>query len=139
MHAYLQQNDFLKWHEKHGIHVTAYSPLAGTNPTYDTGNVTQLLNNTVVTKIADKRECTPAQVLLAWGVSRGTSVIPKTSHLERITENLGSLECDLHGKDIDKLNDLGKAYVRYNNPSKAWGVPLYVDLEDSKGEHKKHS
>ncbi len=129
----------MKWHSKHNIHVTAYSPLAGTNPTYDTGNLTQLLNNTVVAKIASKRECTPAQVLLAWGMQRGTSVIPKTSHLKRAKENFKSLKCELKTKDVKKIDELGKAYRRYNNPGKSWGLDLYEGLEDSKGNHTKHS
>lgn len=93
----------------------------------------------MVTKIASKRDCTPAQVLLAWGMGRGTSVIPKTSHLERAKENFASLKCELKKKDVEKIDELGKAHRRYNNPSEDWGLPLYEDLEDSKGEHKKHS
>lgn len=139
LHPYLQQNDFVKWHEKHGIHVTAYSPLAGTNPTYDPGKPEPLLNSTTLKKIADKRSCTAAQVALAWGMSRGTSVIPKTSHFNRAKENLHSLECVLKKRDLEKIDELGEAYNRYNNPSNGWGVDLYEGLEDSKGEHKKHS
>lgn len=139
LHPYLQQIDWLEFHEKNGIHATAYSPLAGTNPTYDKGEPAQLLNNSVITKIADKRGCTPAQVVLQWGMARGTSVIPKTSHLERVKENFKSPECILKGSDIEKIDDLGKEHHRYNNPSKSWGVDLYEDLEDSQGEHKKHS
>jgi len=138
LHPYLQQNEFIKYHAKHGIHVTAYSPLAGTNPTYDRGP-TPLLENKVINKIADKRSCTPAQVALIWGMSRGTSVIPKTSHLERATENLHSVECILKKKDLEKIDALGEEHHRYNNPSKGWGVDLYEGLEDSKGEHKEHS
>ena len=130
IHPYLQQNDWLEFHEKHGIHVTAYSPLAGTNPTYDPGEPVQLLNNTVVHKIAEKRGCTPAQVALAWGMSRKTSVIPKSQHKERIVENFHSPECVLEKKDIKKLNKLGKEHHRYNNPTKGWKVPLYKGLED---------
>jgi len=129
LHPYLSQVDWLDFHEKHGIHVTAYSPLAGTNPTYDAGDPVQLLNNTLLHKIADKRGCTPAQVALAWGMNRGTSVIPKSQHKERITENFASLECSLHAKDIKKLNKLGKEHHRYNNPSKSWKVDLYKGLE----------
>jgi alcohol dehydrogenase (NADP+) len=87
--------------------------------------LTQLLNNTVIAKIAKKRDCTPAQVILAWGVSRGTSVIPKTSHANRATENFQSLDCVLHKKDLKKIGGLGKAHRRYNNPSESWGVDLY--------------
>lgn len=129
----------MHWHQKHGIHVTAYSPFAGTNPTYDDRNITNVLNNTVITNIAKKRDCTPAQVALAWGMSRDTSVIPKTSHLERAKENFKSLKCDLKAKDLKKIDDLGKTRARYNNPSESWGLDLYEGLEDSKGDHKKHS
>lgn len=71
MHPYLAQNDWLKEQKKLGIHhVTAYSPLAGTNPTYDPGAPEQLLKNKKIMKIAEERGCTPAQVVLAWGLSR---------------------------------------------------------------------
>jgi alcohol dehydrogenase (NADP+) len=139
MHPYLAQNKWLKVHQEHGIHVTAYSPLAGTNPTYDPGAPEQLLKNKKVVNIAEKRGCTPAQVVLAWGLSRGTSVIPKSSHLDRITENFHSLECVLKSKDLKKIDKLRKEYYRFNNPSGSWDVPLYEGLEDSEGEHKKHS
>ena len=138
LHPYLQQSEWIGFHEKHGIHVTGYSPLAGTNPTYDNSNPTALLNNTLISHIAKKRGCTPAQVAIAWGISRGTSVIPKSQHKERISENFGALECKLKGKDLKKLEKLGEAHHRYNNPSESWKVELYTGLEDASGEHKKH-
>ena len=139
LHPYLQQNDWLAFHAKHGIHVTAYSPLAGTNPTYQPGEPVQLLNNSVVQHIAEKRGCTPAQVALVWGMSRGTSVIPKSQHKERITENFHSLECTLKKKDLQKLDKLGETHHRYNNPTSSWKVGLYKGMEDSEGKHKLHS
>lgn len=78
------------------------------------------------------RGCTPAQVVLAWGLSRGTSVIPKSSHAGRIRENFGSLGCVLQESDLDQITALGKKYVkRFNNPSKSWGVALYEGLDDA--------
>ena len=71
--------------------------------------------------------------------TRGTSVIPKTSHKDRVYENLRSVECVLKKKDLEKIDALGKAHYRFNNPAENWGVPLYEGLEDSLGEHKKHS
>nr|POE79947.1 putative oxidoreductase c26f1.07 [Quercus suber] len=138
-HAYLQQPDFLAWHEKHGIHVTAYSPLGGTNPTYDAGDLTPLLKNDVIAKVARKRSCTPAQVALAWGLSRGTSVIPKAQRQDHIVENFNATLCALTAKDLHKIEKLGKEHHRYNNPSKSWKLELYEGLEDSTGKHKKHS
>lgn len=139
LHPYLQQYEFVKWHQDLGIHVTAYSPFAGTNPIYDPDDEdapTPLLDNSVVKEIADKRDCTPAQVAIMWGLSRGTSVIPKSSHKSYITENFYSLECILEEEDFEKMYELGEKHFRYNNPSKSWGVKLYEGLEDSDGKHK---
>jgi diketogulonate reductase-like aldo/keto reductase len=102
LHPYLQQAEWVDFHQKHGIHVTAYSPLGNMNPIYrksskrdKSADPPLLLENKVMEKIAEERGCTPAQVALAWGISRGTSVIPKSSHPEYIRENYGSLECRL--------------------------------------------
>lgn len=120
LHPYLQQADWLRFHADRAIHVTAYSPLAGTNPTYAPGEPPQLLENKLVSKIAAKRGCTPAQVVLKWGISRGTSVIPKSIHKDYISENLGALGCALQEKDLEKIDGLGKYHHRYNNPSESW-------------------
>jgi alcohol dehydrogenase (NADP+) len=101
----------VEWHTKRGIHVTAYSPFAGTNPTYNPGDPPPLLQNKVLKKIATKRGCSPAQVALVWGMSRGTSVIPKGQKKTHIEDNIGSLECinKLKDKDLDKITEkLGK-------------------------------
>ena len=138
LHPYLQQQEFLDWHKARYIHVTAYSPLAQTNPIYTPGEPEPLLNNTAIKAIADSRDCTPAQVAIMWGVARGTSVIPKSSHNERITENFLSLECVLEEEDFENIEELGEAHYRFNNPTKSWDVPLYEGLEDSKGKHKQN-
>ncbi|KAF2215361.1 hypothetical protein CERZMDRAFT_116742 [Cercospora zeae-maydis SCOH1-5] len=129
--------EWVEWHAKHNIHVTAYSPLAGTNPTYKEGDKPEpLLRSPVLHKIAKKRGCTPAQVALQWGMSRGTSVIPKSIHKEYMEGNFHASECVLKKKDFKKLAKLGEYFHRYNNPSKSWDVPLYEGLEDSDGKHK---
>lgn len=120
LHPYLQQNRWLKLHEHHGIHVTAYSPLAGTNPTYEKGDPPHLLQNKVILKIAGKRKCTPAQVVLKWGMLRGTSVIPKSIHKDYISENLLAVDCPLQQGDVKKIDKLGAFHHRFNNPSKSW-------------------
>lgn len=138
LHPYLPQRDWLAWHEEHGIHVTAYSPFAGTNPTYSPGDLPHLLENEVLATIAEKRECTSAQVALQWGLHRGTSVIPKSSHKKWISENFAALKCELKDDDIDRVDELVEYHHRFNNPSKSWGVDLYEGLEDSRGKHRDH-
>lgn len=88
------------------------------------------MENDVITDIAGIRGCTNAQVVLAWGMKRGISVIPKSAHAERIVENKGSEECVLHGEDFERILELGGWERRFNKPGKAWGVELYRGLED---------
>jgi len=152
LHPYLPQTEFIEWHKAHDIKVTAYSPLANMNPTYDgkssistTGvhgivtsdTVPPLLKNDIVTEIAQKRNCTPAQVALAWNLQRDVIVIPKSAHADRIAENFASdKECILKPKDIEALKHL--PVKRFNNPSKDYGVKLFQGLEDSEVDLDAH-
>ncbi|KAL9092173.1 MAG: hypothetical protein Q9165_004606 [Trypethelium subeluteriae] len=136
LHPYLQQSDWLQWHEDNGIHVTAYSPLANLNPTYKEKEASSkksppaLLDNPELTKIANKQDCTIPQVALKWGIGRKTSVIPKSSQVSHIQENYGALECRLESDDYKSLAKVGKKYLhRFNNPSKSYGVPLFEGLD----------
>jgi len=133
LHPYLQQDKWVKAHQAYGIAVTAYSPLGNMNPVYGNDEGPPLLlNNSVMVDIASKRKCTTAQVALAWGMGRGTSVIPKSSHESRIVENLGSKECLLQGDDHVRIEKLGRKYLtRFNNPSSGWGVHLFEGLDDA--------
>ncbi|OCL11939.1 Aldo/keto reductase [Glonium stellatum] len=133
LHPYLQQDKWVKAHQVHGIAVTAYSPLGNMNPIYwGDEDPPLLLKNSIIVDIASKRNCTAAQVVLAWGMSRGTSVIPKSSHESRIVENFGSKECLLQGDDFIRIEELGKKHLtRFNNPSSGWGVHLFEGLDDS--------
>ena len=136
LHPYLQQTAWVQWHESHGIHVTAYSPFANANPIYgapsDGNEAPLLLENEVMKEIAKKRSCTPATVALQWGMGRGTSVIPKSSHSGRIEENFKATECDLMYEDLKAIEKLGEKYLtRFNDPSKSWGVNLYHGLDDA--------
>ena len=69
---------------------------------------------------------------LAWGMNRGTSVIPKSQHAERIEENFASVNCKLEEEDFVTIEEVGKRYLkRFNNPSEGWGVPLFQELDDA--------
>ena len=135
LHPYLQQVEWVQWHKDHGIHVTAYSPLANLNPIYGSPGGSKetppsLLNNKEISDIAEQRNCTNVQVALAWGMGRGTSVIPKSSHAGRIQENINSSECHLEEEDYTTIETIGKKYVkRFNNPSEQWGLPLFEGLD----------
>jgi alcohol dehydrogenase (NADP+) len=147
LHPYLQQEAWIAANRALGISITAYSPLGNSNPTYHSflsspvsffssllnlkgQSPPPLLENEVLKDIAQQRNCTPAQVALKWGMGRGTSVIPKSSHEEWIRENYESQRCLLRLEDLVRLKGVGSKWMtRFNNPSKNWGVKLFDGLD----------
>ncbi|HWE59396.1 MAG TPA: aldo/keto reductase [Solirubrobacteraceae bacterium] len=79
-----------------GVEVTAYSSLG-------TG---RHLGDATVGEIADRVGRTPAQVLLRWCVEKGTFVIPKSTHRERIEENGALFDFSLSEADVSALDAL---------------------------------
>ncbi|KAI2781671.1 putative dihydrodiol dehydrogenase [Daldinia loculata] len=127
-HPYLQQQDFVDFHKEVGIKVIAYSPLANTNPTYDSG-VRPIMKDPFWKFIAAKKDATVPQVLLAWGIQRGTTVIPKSIHEQYIKENLEALDIKLTENDMKAIAAQDKK-TRMNDPGKSWGIKLFADLDD---------
>lgn len=137
LHPYLPQTAWLQKHKELDIHLIAFSPLGNMNPIY--GYPPKLdpphsIEHPTVKAIANRRGCTPAQVILRWGMSRGVSVIPKSSHLERIKENFLSTECFLQHQDYKDMENLGMLNAtRFNDPREEWNLAgsdgLYVGLD----------
>ncbi|MGD9946885.1 MAG: aldo/keto reductase [Desulfobulbus sp.] len=115
LHPYLQQNEMLAFCRDQNIQLTAYSPLgSGDRPTpLKKQDEPTLLDNPVIEKVAAKHGISPAQVLLAWGLGRGTVVIPKSTNPERIRQNLAAAELKLDDQDMASLAalDLGFRFV----------------------------
>jgi alcohol dehydrogenase (NADP+) len=126
-HPYLQQSSFVEWNQKQGIQVIAYSPLGNINPIYHS-DLPPTLENPFYVDLAKSYNATPAQLILAWGIQRGTVVIPKSVHEDRIVENLGALKIRISDEDIKAIAAQDKK-ARFNNPSKGWGVHLFSDLD----------
>ncbi len=122
LHPFLQQNALVWYCEAEGIHVTAYAPLGSTDrPDFmKGGHDPSLLGNELIASIAAEHRCTPAQVLLAWHVKRGVSVIPKTVKRQRLEENLAAADITLSGEDMTRVASLERGF-RYLD-GKFWAV-----------------
>jgi D-xylose reductase len=68
-----------------------------------------------VLEIAEAVQRTPAQVVLRWGVQRGTAVIPKTEKLERLKENLSLFDFELSDAQMSAIAALDRGQ-RFNDP-----------------------
>jgi aldehyde reductase len=88
-HPYLPEDELLKFCKEKGIIFLAFAPLGhGARP--------GPLEDPVITSISARVGKTPAQVLLAWGVQRGTAILttPKTANRARENFNISALPED---------------------------------------------
>ena len=116
-HPYLVQSKLLRYCQQEQIAYTAFSPL-GAGSYIPLGMATEsdsVLQNTVVRDIAAKHKKTSAQVVLRWGVQRGTAVIPKTSHVARLRENLDIYDFALEAEEMNAISRLDR-HQRFNDP-----------------------
>jgi 2,5-diketo-D-gluconate reductase B len=96
LHPYLANRSVAAFAREHGIHVTAYMPLA----------YGKVLTDPVIQAIAARLQATPAQVALAWSLAKGYAVIPSSTRRENLAANLGALDVALAAADIAAIDAL---------------------------------
>ena len=85
----------LPWQRERGISTMAYSPI----------EQAQLLASAELKAIASDIGATPAQLALAWLLTQpDVIVIPKTTHIARLEENLGALDVKLDAATLASLD-----------------------------------
>ncbi len=96
MHPGFMQNDLREYHQEHDIISEAWAPLAR-------GVV---LNNPAIEKATEAHNATPGQVVLAYMMDKGISVIPKSARKERLQENFDATNLDLSADEIADIDAL---------------------------------
>lgn len=104
-HPYLKQEELIEHLHKKDIHVVSYSPLGR-------GDV---LKDPVILEIAKDNKITPAQVCLAWIMSKGALPIPKATSLNHLKDNFLAKEKIIQSQDLEKIDKIAKK-IRYVNP-----------------------
>ncbi len=102
---------------ENGIQVMGFSNLASSSYV-EIGGATpeeSPQNLQAVKDIAQRHSKTAAQVLLRWGLQRGTAIIPKSSKMERIEENFALFDFNLSQAEVAVIDGLDKNR-RYNDP-----------------------
>ncbi|MDE1549621.1 aldo/keto reductase [Jeotgalibaca caeni] len=87
------QEELLAFCKQHEIMVEAYSPLA-------TG---EILNSEEIKEIAEKYDCTPAQICIRYCIQKDTLPLPKSTHEGRIVENL-QVDFEISEEDMARLD-----------------------------------
>jgi diketogulonate reductase-like aldo/keto reductase len=115
-HPYLPEWDLLNYCREQGIVLQAFAALGHSSQP-------NLLEDPVVTAIAQRVKKTPAQVLLAWAIQRGTAPLTTSKTPSRILENfdVSAIPEDA----VREISDGMKSRVRFNAVVKT-GVPGFI-------------
>lgn len=116
-HPYLTQETLMRFCREQDIAVTAFSPLGALSYLeLEMADASEsVLVQPAVVAIAERVRKTPAQVILRWGVQRGNAIIPKTSKVERLTENAALFDFELTTEDMAQVSALNR-HQRFNDP-----------------------
>jgi len=98
LHPNCPSPKLVQYCKEKGIHCTGYSCLGSTN--------SPLYKDATLLKMAEKKGKTPQQLLLAWGIQKGWSVIPKSVSKERIEKNYELDGWELSSQEVHELDNL---------------------------------
>ncbi len=115
-HPYLPQWDLLEYCKKNGIVLQAFAALGHSS-------TPKLMDDPVVTSIAKRVKKSPAQVLLAWAIQRGTALLTTSKTPARIKENfdVSAIPEDA----VQEISDGVKTRIRFNAVVET-GVPGFI-------------
>jgi alcohol dehydrogenase (NADP+) len=114
-HPYLPQTELLEFCNSNGLVVLAFAPLGhGIKP--------GVLEDPVIISIAKRVNKSPAQVLLAWAVQRGTAVLTTPKTPERARENF-----DVSLLPADAMEEINTIQTRQRfNLVTGTGIPGFI-------------
>ncbi len=103
LHPFFAQPEALETMKYYGVQPEAWAPLGG-------GRYAPFENETLKA-IAEAHGKCIGQVMLRWNVQRGVVIIPKSTHENRIRENLDIWDFELTADDMEKISSLDMGYV----------------------------
>lgn len=98
VHPYFTNQQVDAYNRQHQIATEAWSPIAK-------GKV---LDDDLITRIADAHGRTPAEVVLRWHIQSGNVVIPKSVHRERMEANFNIFDFTLSTEQMDSISGLDR-------------------------------
>lgn len=122
--------------EKHGVKMEAWAPFGeGRN---------NLFTNETLVSIGKKYNKSSAQVMLRWLIQRGVIVACKSTHIERMQENINVFDFELTEEDMNSIKTLDTSnslFFSHNDPNMVeWFNKIVKERrvnEDCRKENKK--
>jgi diketogulonate reductase-like aldo/keto reductase len=104
-HPYLDQTKVREACARHGMALVAYSPVAK-------GRVK---NDQTLARIGQAHGKSAAQVCLRWLVQQNVAAIPRTSRIERLSENIDIFDFALSDDEMRQISQMGSAKARFTD------------------------
>lgn len=97
LHPHFPQAAMRAFHAEHGIRTQSWTPLARQR---------SVIEDPIVTAVAETHGVTPAQAVLRWHVQLGSIPLPKSAHADRQRENLDVFGFELTDAEVASISSL---------------------------------
>lgn len=111
LHPFFAQDSALSTMKEIGVQPEAWGPMAEGKH--------NIFTNEVLAGIARKYNKSVAQIVLKWNVERGVVIIPKSTHKERMAENIDIWDFSLSKDDMAAIKALDLGHSEIIDHSKA--------------------
>lgn len=108
IHPYCRDSALESFCKEHGMVISAYAPFAS--------GAFGMLQDPILVSIAKRHGVSAGQVVLRWHIQSGRTVLPKSSKLSRMRENLDLFSFALSEEDMDAIDGLGAGEARRTCP-----------------------
>jgi 2,5-diketo-D-gluconate reductase B len=110
-HPLLQQSELREYAREHDHWLVAYSPLGKG----------AALEDPTIREIAEKHDASPAQVSLAWLLSKeNVAAIPKASSEAHMRDNLAAADLELDAEDVERIDDIDREHREIDPDHGPW-------------------
>lgn len=127
-HVLNQQTEAKKWMDKYHVQIEAWAPFGEGRG--------GLFTNPTLTEIGTKYGKSAAQVMLRWNMQRGVIVLPKSTHKERMIQNLDVFDFTLSDEDMTAIANLdtqtSSFFSHYDPNMVEWFAKM---VEERKTQH----
>lgn len=123
-HPFNQQTEAKKWMDKYNIQHEAWAPFGEGRK--------GLFDNPVLKTIGEKYNKSAAQVILRWHIQRNTVAIPKSTHYERMVQNIDVFDFQLTDEDMKLIAGLDREETSFFSHTDPNMVEWFVKMVDER-------
>lgn len=128
MHPHHQQQESKHWHDQYGVQLQAWAPFGEGR-----GGMFELPE---LVEIGRSHGKTAAQVILRWHLQRGVAVIPKTTHIERMRENIDVFDFELTQQEMAAIAALDQAKSAFFSHTDPGMVEWFVKMVEQRKQNR---